>query len=295
MRVFVTGATGFIGARLVPELLAAGHSVLGLSRSDASAAALKAAGADVHRGDLQHPETLQSGAAQSDAVIHLAFDHDFSKFAEHGEDERRAIVALGDAIAGTKKPLIVTSGLGLKRATEGRPFTEDDEPPGSRESPRTPEIAAAAVAQRGVPVQIIRVPQVHDSRKAGLVTFLIAIAREKGFVAYVGEGTHRWPAAHVSDVARLYPLALAAPQAFARYHAVAEEGVALREIAAVVGKGLKMPVRSITRDEAPAYFGTIARHAVRDLSASSAKTRHMLPWVPTGPGLLADLERLAWV
>jgi nucleoside-diphosphate-sugar epimerase len=293
MRVFVTGASGFIGSAVVRELLGAGHSVVGLARSDASAAALTLAGAEVARGDLTKPETLSAPATNADAVIHLAFEHDFSKFAENCANEQRAIAALGDALAGSQKLLIVTSGVGMVR-THGRPSTENDAPPSEGGFPRTPERAADAVSQRGVRVAIVRLPQVHDTRRAGLVSFVIGVARQKGFVAYVGEGTNHWSAAHVNDVARLYRLALE-KNVTARYHAVGEEGVQLRAIADVVGKGLQVPVRSITPDEAAGYFGWMAALAGEDIRSTSEQTRAALEWKPTGPGLIADLEKLEWV
>jgi nucleoside-diphosphate-sugar epimerase len=295
MRVFVTGATGFIGLRLVKELREAGHSVLGLARSDAGAEALRKAGAEVHRGEMERIDSLTSGAKAADAVIHLAFNHDFSKFAENGEQERHAIAALGETLAGTKKLLLVTSGTGMATALAGRPATEDDEPIGGDQFPRTPEVAARAFVERGVRVGIVRLPQVHDTRKAGLVTFVIQIARAKGFVAYIGEGSNCWPAAHVTDVARLYRLALEKTDNFARYQAVAEEGVPMREIAEVLGKGLKLPVRSIAPEEAGSYFGWMGHIASRDLRASSTKTKRALGWAPKGPGLIEDLRKLEWV
>ncbi|MBS2030688.1 MAG: SDR family oxidoreductase [Deltaproteobacteria bacterium] len=296
MRVFVTGATGFIGSALVPELLKAGHQVLGLSRSDAGAAALQAAGAEVLRGDVEQLDILARGAAQSDATVHLAFNHDFSKFMQNCENDRRAIEAMGDALAGTKKLLLVTSGTGMGKADAGRAATEDDDKVSSKEVPRAmSEEAADRVAQRGVRVGIVRLPQVHDTRKAGLVSYLIQVAREKGFVAYVGEGKNQWPAAHVSDVARLYKLAVEKTDGYARYHAVAEEGVGVREISEVLGRGLKMPVRSIALGDAQAHFGWMAHFAGWDLRASSEKTRAALGWKPTGPKMMQDLEKQEWL
>jgi nucleoside-diphosphate-sugar epimerase len=293
MRVFVTGASGFVGSAVVRALRGAGHSVLGLARSDGSAASLAEAGVDVARGDLTRPDTLWAPAREADAVIHLAFDHDFSKFAENSANEQRAIAALGDALAGSEKLLLVTSGVGLVGA-RGRPTTEEDAPPSEGGFPRSPERAASVVAGRGVRVAIVRLPQVHDTRKAGLVSYVIEVARQKRFVACVGDGGNHWAAAHVDDVARLYRLALEKGMA-ARYHAVGEEGVSLRAIAGVVGRGLRVPVRSIDPAEAPGYFGWMAHLAGADVRSSSAQTRAALGWEPTGPGLIADLDQLAWV
>ena len=287
MRVFVTGATGFIGSALVPELINAGHHVLGLTRSEAGAKALAAAGAEVHRGSLEDLESLKSGAAKSDGVIHLAFIHDFSKFQENCDTDRRAIAALGSGLAGSDRLLIVTSGTAV--ITPGRLATEEDVPTGT--VPRlNSEQEAAALAGPGVRVCVVRLPQVHDWNKQGLITFLIDLAREKGVSAYVGDGKNRWSAAHLSDTARLYRLALEKGSAGC-YHAVGEEGVPLKDIAEVIGRRLKLPVVSITPAQAVVHFGWLGIFAGIDGPASSQLTRERLGWRPVGPGLIADLER----
>jgi nucleoside-diphosphate-sugar epimerase len=299
MRVFITGATGFIGSAIVPELIQAGHQVLGLTRSDAGAESLIAAGAEVHRGDLDNLESLRSGAASADAVIHTAFNHDFSKYLENCESDRRVIEALGEALAdsgaGSGKLLIVTSGTGMANSTQGVPATEDQPAASSKVVPRAAsEEAADAVAARGVRVAIVRLPQVHDTVKQGLVSYAIQVAREKGVAAYVGDGLNRWPAAHRFDTARLYRLALEKAEAGDKYHAVAEEGVTVREITETIGRGLKMPVVSLTPEEAGKHFGWLGAFAGRDLPASSALTREKLGWNPTGPGLITDLENMRY-
>jgi nucleoside-diphosphate-sugar epimerase len=290
MRVFVTGATGFIGSALVPELINAGYKVLGLTRSEEGATSLAVAGAEVHRGSVEDLESLKSGAAKSDSVIHLAFNHDFSKFKENSENDRRAIEALGSALAGSDRLLIVTSGTLL--VAPGRLATEEDAPSATSASiPRlATDEAAGAVAGRGVRVSLVRLPQVHDQNKQGLITFLIDLAREKRASAFVGDGKNRWSAAHLSDTARLYRLALEKGSA-ARYHAVAEEGVPMRDIAEVIGRRLKLPVVAKSPVEAAEHFGWLAAFASLDSPASSALTRERLGWRPVGPGLIADLER----
>ncbi|HEY2547383.1 MAG TPA: SDR family oxidoreductase [Candidatus Acidoferrum sp.] len=295
MRVFVTGATGFIGSAIVKELIGAGHQVLGMARSDAGAKSLIAAGAQVHRGDLEDLEGLRSGAAKSDGVIHTAFVHDFSKFVENCELDRRAIEALGSALESSERPLLVTSGVAL--LAPGRAATEEDTPPPPNPTsyPRASEAAAAALLARGVRVSVVRLPQVHNPVKQGLVTYLIGLAREKRVSAYAGDGHNRWAAAHVLDTARLYRLALEKQEAGARYHAVAEEGVPLRDIAEVIGRGLKVPVVAMAPKEAAAHFGWLAMFAGIDLRASSAQTQERLGWHPTGPGLIADLEQMRYV
>lgn len=291
MRVFVTGATGFIGSAVVKELAGAGHSVLGLCRSEAKAEVLMAAGAEVHRGSLEDLDSLRQGAAKADAVIHLAFNHDFSKFAENSEADRRAIETLGATLEGSGRPLVVTSGVGL--LVQGRLATEDDlPPPPSVTYPRASEATATALMARGVHAVIVRLPQVHDITRQGLVTLLVQIYRQQGACAYIGDGRNRWAAAHVLDVARLYKLAIEKAQPGAKYHAVAEEGVALRDIAEALGGRLRLPVKSIAPDEARAFFGWLSGFVAPDLAASSEQTRRTLGWQPRGPGLIADLQRL---
>ena len=291
MQVFVTGATGFIGTAIVQELIKARHQVLGLARSDAGAKSLVAAGAQVHRGDLEDLESLRSGAAMSGGVIHTAFNHDFSKYAANCAADRRAVEALGSALVGSDRPLIVTSGTAMA-GTLGRPATEEDAPASSSVVPRSAsEEAVASMVSRGVRASVVRLPQVHDRVKQGFVTFLIALAREKGISAFVGDGLNRWPAVHLLDTALLYRLAFEKGSAGARYHAVAEEGVPLREIAGAIGRGLKVPVVALSREEAAGHFGWLALFVGGDAPASSAQTQERLGWRPTGPGLIADLDR----
>jgi nucleoside-diphosphate-sugar epimerase len=298
MRVFVTGATGFIGTAVVRELIDAGHRVIGLARSDAGASSIRGLGADVkvHRGDVEDLESLRSGASASEGVIHTAFIHNFSRFKEVCEIDRRAVETLGAALAGSDRPLIISSGTAVAH-TPGRLTTEEDAP--NSPVPRiASEEAAAAVAAKGVRVSVMRLSQIHDPVKQGLITQLIALARAKGVSAYVGEGLNRWPAAHRLDAARLYRLALekAAEKdtTGVRYNAVAEEGVPLREIAEVVGQGLKVPVVSKSHEEAGEHFGWLAHFVVADIPASSALTQLWLGWRPTGPGLITDLKAMEY-
>ena len=289
MRVFITGATGFIGIPTVKELIAAGHTVLGMARSDEGEQSLAAIGADVHRGSLEDLESLRTGAAAADAVIHLGFVHDWANFAQSCEIDRRAIEALGSVLAGSDRLLIATAGTaGL--AGPGRVATEDDDVPPDFPLPRVSE--QTALSLKGVRASVVRLPQVHDTMRQGLLTYAVAVAREKGVSAYVGDGHNRWAAAHISDVARLYRMALEKNEAGAKYHAVAEEGVRMLDIAEAIGRGLNVPTKSLSAEEAPAHFGWLAMFASRDLVASSEKTRKTLGWNPTGPGLIADLERL---
>ncbi|GJG87815.1 NAD-dependent dehydratase [Gemmatimonadetes bacterium T265] len=292
MRVFLTGATGFIGSRIVPELIDAGHQVLGMTRSDAGARWLEQVGAAAHRGTLEEPDTVASGAAQADAVIHTAFDHDFSHFVENCEKDRRVIEAMAGALAGSDRPLIITSGTGMGSRGPGALAVEEVFDRNNPNPRRLSELTGEEVAKRGVSAAVVRLPQVHDTEKQGLISPAIEIARQKGLSAYVGDGANRWPAAHVDDVARLYRLALERHEPGARWHAVAEEGVPVREIAEVVGAGLGVPVRSLSADAAAAHFGWLGPFAGMDLPASSARTRERLGWAPTGPGLLEDLRNM---
>ena len=272
------------------ELLNAGHQVLGLARSEEGARSLIAAGAEVHQGDLEDLESLRSGAAMSDGIIHVAFNHDFSKFAENSEDDRCAIEVMGDVLAGSDRPLIVTSGLPF---TPDRLTTEDDVPPsGSSGTPRVSEQTAIAMVARGVHASVVRMSQAHDQDKHGLASYMIALAREKGISAYVGTGSNRWAAVHRLDAAPIYRLALEKGTAGARYHAIAEEGVSVREIAEVIGRGLTIPIVSLPPEEAASHFGWLAFPVSMDAPASSALTQQRLGWHPIQkPGFITDLER----
>jgi nucleoside-diphosphate-sugar epimerase len=293
MRAFVTGATGFIGSELVRELIAQGHQVRGLARSDAGAEQLTSMGADVHRGNLEDLDSLRIGAMGMDVIVNLAFNHDMSRFAQSAVDEIKAIEALGSVLA-PGNLLVVTNGIGTTSGAPGQPRKETDPPTDSPRMPRRPEQAAQALAAKGVRVAIVRLPQVHDTRKQGLVTRLIQIAREKGVSAYVRDGANRWAAAPLKDVAHLYRLVVEKTgRGVTTFHAVQEEGVPLLDIAKTIGKGLKVPVISIPAEKAAEHFGLFFGHAVtQDMPASSEWTRRSLAWEPTGPGLIEDLENM---
>jgi nucleoside-diphosphate-sugar epimerase len=291
LRVFVTGATGFVGSAVVRELLDAGHGVLGLARSDSSAAALRAAGADVQPGSLDDLDSLRAGAASCDGVIHTAFIHDFSKFAENCEKDRRAIDALAGVLIGTDRLLIVTSGTALLES--GRVSAEDSLPAEASPNPRiASELAADAASAGGVNVAIVRLPpSVHGERDHAFVPFLIQRARESGFSAYVGEGANRWPAVHRLDAAHLYRLAFEKGTGGVRYHAVAEEGIPFRSIAEGIARGLEVPAVTKSPEEAVEHFGWFAHFASIDVPAHSEQTRAALGWSPSHAELLDDLDR----
>jgi nucleoside-diphosphate-sugar epimerase len=294
MHVFITGATGFIGSAIVQELIKVGHNVIGLARSDAAAKALSAAGAEVHRGDLQDLDGLRTGAGAADGVIHTGFNHDFSKFKENCENERKTVEALGSALAGSDRPLIITSGIGL--LPPGQLTTEQTMPASPNPNPRVAsEEAARAMADRGMRVSIVRLPpSVHGEGDHGFVPILINIARQKAASAYIGEGLNRWPAVHRLDAAHLFRLALEKGAARAYYHGVSEEGVAFRQIAEVIGRRLSVPIISKTPEEAAHHFAWFAHFVAMDVPASSKQTQQTVGWRPTQPGLIADLDRPAY-
>lgn len=294
MRIFLTGATGFIGGHIIPELLGAGHSVLGMTRSDAGAKALADQGVEPYLATLEDPARIQAGARQADATIHCAFDHDFSNFLANTEKDRAVVQALCEALAGSGKALVVTSGTGLGSPGPGALAREDVFDAGNPNPRIASEALVASFVDKGVKAMVMRLPQVHDTRKQGLVSPMIEIARAQGRAAYVGDGANRWAAAPVKAVAELYRLAVEQGRAGERFHAVQEEGVSAREIAAAVGAGLGVPVVSLTPEEAPAYFGPFAMFAGLDMPASSAWTRQRLGWDPKGPGLIEDLENMVY-
>ncbi len=286
MRVFVTGATGWVGSVVIDELVSAGHQVAGLARSDEKAAALAATGAEVLRGTLDDLDALRSAASAADAVIHTAFGHDFSRFAENAEQDRRAIETLGSALEGSGRPILVTGGVAL--LAPGRLATEADLPPNVPSYPRKSEAAARALAERGVRATTLRLsPSVHGLGDHGFIPILIGLAREKGVSAYLGEGLNRWPGVHRLDAGRLYRLVLEQGATEPAYHAVADEGVPFKDIAEVIGRRLGLPVESRGRE----HFGWFADFAGADMPASSARTRSLLGWEPTGPDLLTDIDQ----
>jgi nucleoside-diphosphate-sugar epimerase len=295
MRVFVTGASGWIGSAVVDELLAAGHEVEGLARSDASAAALAAKGVRIRRGDLDDPDSLRAGAAAADAVLHLANKHDFTNQAVSNAAERQSVEVLGETLAGSGRRLLIASGVAA--LTRGRPATEAD--PSPFHGPDAPrggsENLALGLVERGVhPVSLRFAPTVHGHRDHGFIAAIAAVARQKGVSAYPGEGTNRWAAVHRSDAARLVLLALEGAPAGTRVHAVAEEGVPSRTIAEALGRALDLPVASVPPDDAAAHFGWIGGFFAMDLTGTSDATRHLLGWTPTGPTLIEDIDSGAY-
>jgi nucleoside-diphosphate-sugar epimerase len=288
MRVFVTGASGFIGSAVVSELIDAGHEVVGLARSESSANAVEAVGARVHRGDLEDLESLRAGAESADGVIHLAFNHDFTDYTGAAETDRRAIETIGEELAGSDRPFVVTSGLA--GFALGRTMTEDDAADPS--SPRASEQAALAFTSRGVRVLVLRLPpSVHGESDHGFVPRLISIARDKGVSAYPGDGANRWPAVHRFDAARLFRLALESAPAGARLHAIGDEGIPVRDIAAAIGRHLALPVTAVPVEQALDHFGWLGAFFSLDVPASATLTRELLGWQPTHPGLLDDLAQ----
>ena len=295
MRIFVTGANGFIGSALVPELIRGGHQVLGLTRSEEGARALAEAGAEVWRGDVNDIEGLRKAVEQSEGVIHTAFNHDFSRFPASCEEDRKVFTAIGEVLAGSDRPMVITSSIGSSNTVPGTLPVEDNPTASSKVFPRAAsDEAALALADRGINVSIMRNPQIHDTVKQGLVSDLIKLARRKGRAAYVEDGSNRWSATHVSDAVQLYRLAIEKAKIGAKYHAVAEEGITMREIAEVIAEGLHVPTVSIPEDEAPEHFGWLIKFAGRELTASGRLTQERLSWTPNGPGLIVDLQHMKY-
>ena len=294
MRIFVTGATGFLGSAIAHELIDTGHQVLGLTRSEDGARSLAAIGVEVHRGDIEDLDSLRRGAGMADGIVHTAFNHDFSRFAANCEADQQAVEAMGTALLGSERPLVVTSVCMLGISAPGKPATEDYMNPDHPNPRNASELSAIALAQRGVNVSMVRLPQVHNPVRQGLITSMIELAREKSVSAYVGDGLNRWAAVHLSDAVRVYALALEKNVTGSRYHAVAEEGISLRTIAEAIGRGLNVPVKSVAAEDAPAHFDWLSPFVGRDMSASSALTQERLAWQPKGPELIADLEAMSY-
>tara|TARA_R110001632_G_scaffold50409_1_gene125790 strand:- start:63303 stop:64187 length:885 start_codon:yes stop_codon:yes gene_type:complete len=291
MRVFITGATGFIGSAIIPELLNAGHQVLGLTRSDEGEKFLRTSGAEVLRGEMSDLESLERGASISNGVIHAAFNHDFSNFVENCELDRRAIEAIGSALEGSNKPFIITSGLPLPLSPNSLTSEEDDVPSDSGGSPRVSEQTAMTLVERNINASVVRMSQAHDINKQGLATFMMAIAREKNVSAYVGDGLNQWAAVHRLDAASLYRLALEKGSAGAKYHAVSEESIHIKDIAEAIGRRLNIPVVALSSEEAKHHFGWLGFPVSMDAPASSVLTRQRLGWQPKEKsGFLANLE-----
>lgn len=291
MKVFVTGATGFIGSKVVPELIGAGHTVLGLTRSEKGAEALKAAGAEPLYGTIEDLEALKAGAGQSDAVIHLAFNHDFSKIQENSENDRRAIETISEALLGTDKPFVSTGGVMVAGRKKDGLYDEDETKP-EMNFARVTEEATLAAVEKGVNGRVVRLSQIHDPHRQGLITFMTMLAIQTGVSAYVGDGNNLWAAAHVTDTVNLFRLVLEKGSKGSKWHAVGEEGIATKVIAETIGRRLNLPVVSLSPEEAPAHFGFLGYFIQLDAPASNAKTRERLGWNPTGPGLIEDLENL---
>jgi nucleoside-diphosphate-sugar epimerase len=292
MRIFVTGATGFIGSRVVSNLLAGGHQVTGLVRSEEAARQLSNAGGSPQRGTLEDPQSWLSGIENCDAVIHTAFDHDFSQFVANCEKDRRVIAAIGSVLKGTSRPLIITSGTAMGDDDNGQPAREDFFNPANPNPRRASELEGNIQLAAGVDVRVVRLPQVHNTERHGLLSYYIPLAQEKGMAVYIGEGKNSWCAAHVDDVARLYVEVLEHGESGKRYHAVAEESISARQIAEVVAEGLGVPCVSLKAEQAEAHFGWFALFATHDLRASGEWTRQQLNWQPTGPGLIDDLRNM---
>jgi nucleoside-diphosphate-sugar epimerase len=294
MRVFVTGAPGWVGSAVVADLLKSGHEVLGLSRSEEGVRKIEAAGARAQLGSITDLDILKRGAAWADGIVHTAFNHDFSRFVENCAEEQRAIAAFGEAIDGTRKPLIATGGVALLQPGI---VTNEDTPPRPKlpDFPRDPETPLAEMRARGLRATLVRLPpSTHGHGDKGFVPMIIDVARQKGFSAYIGDGNNRWPACHRLDAARIYRLGLEHGAEDGPYHAIAEEGVRFRDIATVIGKRLNIPVRSLTPEEAQDHFGFMARFAGADIPSSSPRTRQALGWEPAEPALLADLDHEAY-